>query len=492
MEEKNRFSILLEQLMLMAELKNYTLAQNLQYDVSYISKWVSGKMLPSEKCSKEVMKRISHCVVDALDEKTLHNLYEDYSVYQSDELKVAIYDKLVSEYNYVKGLKKTYGSEIAPKVSFFSEMTLPQFVKQMKHPALRNVKSLDVVSIMDILTIEREYRLAIAQIENTQLIIDRDYPAVHFSMLINLEIGERDYVYDTVFIVNMLTNFTHIDFQIYGAKEAYGKIVFATKNEYAISGMLLDSKHCMAVTVCEEPKDANVLYHQVKSLCNREMLLFRRATMIDLIRHHDYIQSMLSTNIQWLLSHMTEHFLPDDLFEEALEQSYTEDEWTIGKEEMRKTHLLTKNILEESAICIMLYENALTDFVVSGELDFYNHKVHLSANQRLRYIKNVIALMDKNDTMQVKLIYGRFVTDFQYGANPCIFLSDVTCYLRLNNEYYHNNIEVLNGITIKELFRKFYHEVWNEHKEVVIEDKWIVCDKLRHILQSIELIDRME
>ena len=44
MEDKNRFSILLEHLLEVAEVKNYTLAKRLQYDVSYISKWVSGRM----------------------------------------------------------------------------------------------------------------------------------------------------------------------------------------------------------------------------------------------------------------------------------------------------------------------------------------------------------------------------------------------------------------------------------------------------------------
>ena len=55
MEEKNRFSSLLEQLMIIADVKNYTLASELQYDVSYISKWVSGRMLPAEK-NKEIAK----------------------------------------------------------------------------------------------------------------------------------------------------------------------------------------------------------------------------------------------------------------------------------------------------------------------------------------------------------------------------------------------------------------------------------------------------
>lgn len=56
--EKNRFSQLLEQLMNLGEIKNAALAKALQYDVSYISKWVSGRMLPAEKNKRNVLKRI--------------------------------------------------------------------------------------------------------------------------------------------------------------------------------------------------------------------------------------------------------------------------------------------------------------------------------------------------------------------------------------------------------------------------------------------------
>ena len=63
MAEKNRFSKLLKHLMSVAEVKNYTLAQELQYDVSYISKWTSGQMIPSEKYEKKILKGISECIV---------------------------------------------------------------------------------------------------------------------------------------------------------------------------------------------------------------------------------------------------------------------------------------------------------------------------------------------------------------------------------------------------------------------------------------------
>ena len=78
MAEKNRFSKLLEDLMVEAELKNYMLAQELQYDVSYISKWVSGRMIPAEKSAKKILEGISRCIVDVASETGRRNLLSDY------------------------------------------------------------------------------------------------------------------------------------------------------------------------------------------------------------------------------------------------------------------------------------------------------------------------------------------------------------------------------------------------------------------------------
>lgn len=61
--EKNRFSILLEQLINMGEVKNSSLATALRYDPSYISKWITGRILPAEKTKQKVLRGISQEIV---------------------------------------------------------------------------------------------------------------------------------------------------------------------------------------------------------------------------------------------------------------------------------------------------------------------------------------------------------------------------------------------------------------------------------------------
>lgn len=89
MKEKNRFSVLLEHLTSMANLKNYVLAKAVQYDESYISKWISGKSLPTEKKHEIILQNISQCIVEALTDDNRDTFLEEYQISDVSNLQKA-------------------------------------------------------------------------------------------------------------------------------------------------------------------------------------------------------------------------------------------------------------------------------------------------------------------------------------------------------------------------------------------------------------------
>ena len=173
--------------MSVADLKNSVLAKAVQYDDSYISKWISGKLLPTEKNHEATLQAISNCVVDSLTEDGTAQLLQEYQLQDIQDLKTAIYDNLESEYAYVKELQTTTGTEIAPKISYYPELTLDQFIFKMKHPSLRKVNSLNVYAIVDILNINPNYQFLITELNIAHVGRDLIFPGVHFSLLIDLE-----------------------------------------------------------------------------------------------------------------------------------------------------------------------------------------------------------------------------------------------------------------------------------------------------------------
>ena len=264
MKEKNRFSVLLEHLTSMANLKNYVLAKAVQYDESYISKWISGKSLPTEKNHEIILQNISQCIVEALTDDNRDTFLEEYQISDVSNLQKAIYDHLESEYTYVKELQVTTGSKVATKISYYPELTLDQFIFKMKHPSLRKVQSLNIYAMVDILNVDTNYQLLIAEFNSMHNDIGLVLPGVHFSLMIDLESSSDNPVYTAGFLMNLLSNLSNIDFNLYCGTQAQKKMVFAIKDIYSLSGMLVDQNHCLAVTTIEDSSLSTELYYKLK------------------------------------------------------------------------------------------------------------------------------------------------------------------------------------------------------------------------------------
>ena len=490
-QQKNRFSSLLEHLMEVTELKNYTLANELQYDVSYISKWVSGRMLPSAKTDKAVLQGISKCVVKEGTQEGTTALMNEYQVTNLEDLASALYDHLSAEYNYVRDTQNDTGNTVAPDTAFYPKLNMPQFLSKMHHPVLRRVNSLDIMAMMDLMYMERDYRIQIASIDNRTLTEQRRYPDVHFSMFIDLGSKKLDYIYDITFLLNMLTNMTHIDFKLYGGKQAFGKVIFAVKDEFAISGMLTDSNQCISVTVSEEQENSDTLYRYIQSLCTRERQLLIPTTMREMLMGNHYARSILSPNQQMRVGHITERFLPDDLFDEIVEQLTPVCKEVIPASQLRWLHDLTSQSHKELPMRMIFNTSAFTDFAVSGDLDFYNRKVTLTPDQRMRCIQHIQSIIRDNPNISVKLINGRLISDFQYVGNQNIILGDTTSVLRLvaANQF---SLNVINHSSLKDAFAHYFDEIWTHPSDVVVSDREEILQNLDHVVRQIQMISKLK
>ncbi len=486
MKEKNRFSVLLEHLLSMSNLKNYALAKYLQYDESYISKWVSGKSLPTEKNYEKIISGISQCLVDSLSDAELVPFFSEYQLSKRDDLKKAIYDHLDTEYNYVKNLKTSTGSEIASKLSYDPELTLSQFISKMKHPSLRKVRELDVCALIDILRLDKNYQLMITDFGNLSSSNDLIFPGVHFSMFIDMESANKNPSYAAAFLLNMLTNLSNIDFELYGGKQASGKLVFAVKDAYSLSGLLFNNSHCLAVTSCEEAAMATALYRKVKTLCTKETLLIRKTSMQEMVHTFDYEQSIFSKNQCWLFGHPTEHFLPSDLHDELMNTHLIEylDEKSYSK--LAHMQQITQKIIETSPIRLLVPQNAFSNFIVTGILDFYGHKITLNYEQRLRYMKHLQQLLTTKYNLHLRSIKGKMITDYQHIPSPTILLSDGFCYLRLESHNPTYNICIPNKLMMNDIFHQFFENIWNNEQE--LQTSSALLEIVQHAIFSLEIM----
>lgn len=492
MDEKNRFSNLLRQLMTLVNLKNYTLARALQYDVSYISKWVSGRMIPSEKTAQEVLHGISACVVDSAAPEPLARLMQDYRVEDPELLKLAIYDNLKAEYEYVRDAKANTTTSTSTRIQYYPQLSISQFVQKMHHPVLRRVKSLEVTGMMDLLSMNDKDRQAIISLDCGENGDSRTYPGVHFSMVINLTNAMEHCMDSTMFLIKLLIREVNVEFELYNSQQALGRVIFAVQNEFAISGMLTGGDQCISVAVGEDPENSRLLYQTVQSYCNAESQVFKRTTMRDLVDKYGYLYSILSGNQRWILGHITEALLPEDLLRELI-PSYMK--LTAGRglteSEILSIHSLSSAMLKETHVRLLTFDATFSDLVTDGVVDFYGEQIRLDITQRIRCFEQLIELF-KSEQLEIRLVRERTFKASRSARGASVHISDALTYLRISNPDGYSRLEMVKNSDILRMFDQFYEEIWNYRRETSARDQDDLFSLLRHDLQSVHLMQRVE
>lgn len=494
MKSKNKFSILLHRLMIETGLKNSALAEKLQYDVSYISKWSSGGFLPSEKNADKIAAGIAACIVEALSEEKEFELSEAYHASDPKELRDHIHDALLDAYYESKNKPCEVQLRETDKL-YLLGVPVRNLIEETHFIGSGRQEETEIAAIIDVFSLDHESRLMLAGIEKGRFAIHDSFPEIRFSMIMNAypvsAREETDCVYDSIFLIHMLTSFSRIDFQLYNQPFAFGKYIYAEKDRILVTGMLSErDNHSFGVTRSCDVSAVNAMYQKVKMMCSQETQAFRRSTIAEMIRKREYMQSVLSTEVCFLMGHITELLVPSELFDILAEGIREKLEGNI--EDLRRLHQLSCGIIEKKDSLIMIYESAFTDFIVSGELDFYNHCLYLTPKQRLQCLEYIFQIVQKREYTGIKLIEGGFSTDFQYITNPCLFMSAYIYYLRLENGQYENNILILNDKVIRDLFRNFWQEIWNRRNDIVIGEREALTGKMEHYLSSVQMLADME
>lgn len=487
MKDKNRFSNLLRHLMGVAKLKNCTLAQELKYDESYISKWMTGSLLPTEKTSAKIFQDISRCIVGSLDAEGLETLFSEYQVDEKQDLEAAIYDNLNAEFFYVMNLKESTGSEVAQKTMYFPELTLVDFMKKMRHPVLRQVRSLDVMMATDILALDKHYQLALVELDDggSETGAQRNYPGVRFTMLLNLDPTDSQNKKHVQFLQNLLTNESNLDFQMYVSNRTQGKILFAVKDAYAISGMIMDENHCISVTATEEAKNANALFDRMQSLCSKDALAVRRTTMEQMLRTDEYMRFTLARNQCLVLNHVTEHFVPEKLFPSLLEEYQRRNPGT-NPAWLTNAWRLSARVMRNVKLRILLSEEAVHLFTVNGFVDFFGEKIPISPQQRWECLKYACEVAEQNTEMEYRILHDRSMEQFRMVSAPSIFLSDSFSYLRISRKGPSYNLSVMHHPKMQTMFRKGFEETWTDETSVD-GDYNTVVELMRYTMQMLQV-----
>ena len=492
----------IEKLIQFSGQKNYSLAKELGYDVSYISKWISGTMLPASKNIKNICEKTAKFVVDNATEihkcEILAYYKLDINKYSSDESIIQyIQDMLNESYlfssqkkankNYIKVGKEN--TEQCNSLLYIKPRLLKKHLDEDIMDLTKKEIKNDVILLADLFSLGKDDKLHIAGIRSGST-IKTEMKNVRIRFLISFDENADDIIFNTILLMNMIKIYSNINFTFYSCKHAQYSLTSVIKENSFTYTVYTDTKQCLFTNVSQDKKVVQDIYESLEEMIEtRSRITFLEKNPREIILEKNYIEYMIGRDLRWLIGNMSELFMPSDLFLEIGKIVFGESKEIV--DELKNIDAILQNAIYKSNIQILMYENAIRQYISNGILSFFNTTITLSLEQRQRHIEYMEKILKENEDIDIKLINGNLVDDFKNKENPTAYLSRNINIIKGNfDEYseYENKYLIIRDNRLDNIFKRFFKEVWESERYNISKFKEEAIIRISDLLNYINIL----
>ncbi len=487
------FGPLLSHLLAVSRLKSYVLASHLNYDVSYISKWVTGSILPAAKHIHHICREISAIIIDNADDVAMDELFAFFPATDRDELEAAISQSLLVAYQRSNEKKEGGQTKLLLPSDENNSRTVvnPRLQQQYMRFNPSAVSSehqfgtagkAGLVMMVDLFALSKEDKLRIARVnEDINFVEYMRGGELHYLISLNMELADDSF--DALLITYLLNNAAEFNLTMSNYKHAECPLLYVIQNYCMHLSIMLQNHRLILSDVSYDRQVVREMYDTLISV-ERAFAkpMVRSAGMEDITTGKQYLSFVISPNISLLISRMDEFLLPDDVFLELLEQT---DETDSRKDEIRNFHNLFKSALNTSGIRIAILDDEMRNYALNGTINFYGTELTVTLDQRERHIKYMMTLLKhKSCSLQIRIINRSYLKDFDKDFAPCIYLSDLLCYVRLTSGEQRSRAYIIESDDLKNIYMRFVDYVFLNHKQ----DNELSAEQLSICLNMVRLL----
>lgn len=507
--KENDFGKLIGTLLSYVGAKNYSLAIELDYDVSYISKMINSKIYPSSKNANVICQKIGrfiareatdsarYAIEKYLDTDTAYNEKEDIK----EQFAKAVENRLFEA--YISGTQKTYLP--SENTSYNSEalkdddnieadnsytVVNPRLRRKfleipLDDPSIAD-KPLELIVLVNMFELCREDKLHLAGIKKDK--IDNFRPErLRFKLILSIcDTENMDIIFDPILFMYMVSNFSSATFEIHATNFAFYSLALSAKGHFTHFGIPGREGKCIIATTSYDSKVIEDTFDTLEEvIATNAHPVFGEYTMKEMITGKQYMRSIIGKNIRVLMGTMSEIFLPSVIFAKIAKDNFGDNEEML--EELKNIDVVLNNATYNSEMSVLLYEQTLHGYVISGEISFFGKKIKLSLADRKEHVKYIIDIINNNPNIKIKIIKGYFIEEFKQYDNPSCFLSSISNYLRISSKHTDKAFFVIKDNKIGNIFDRFFDEAWNNRKDVVSDN-----DAIPTLEQALNYIELME
>lgn len=469
-------------------LKYALISQRINFDPSYISKWINSDLLPSPKIIESICEEISKLSLEHLDEKDLQLLCKDLNIDCIENVNLSydlLYNKIYGDYMFDHNTRNTTESSSL----VFNPNSQYDIVSDNRNLILEKIaeyrKISDSISISilgEILCCSPEDIIFFMDIRSE--IIKQDFKNVVFQVFISeSSITDCDKERTGVALINFFMVPCNWNISYYSIKTFSSGIIISIKNLLMFSSQL-SYNNSWLLNTCTYQKDQINNFHKLiaNDIVPISRIIFESYDETSI----NYSQSMLKV---FSLRHdialagiLDTFFLTDELLDLFLSMI------TISSEESilwSKNHRINQDrIRNEEEINYIFYRDAFDKLVYKGRIRIFGRELILPIELRLQVLECINKNLDNYPNIKIKVVDSYLVDEIKHDPLPNIYASSIGSYFLtspINGKYKYccvKNKKYVNYLN------KILHNIWEENNipllsgNTVVEEYLSICQEI--------------
>lgn len=471
----NNYSQVLKDLLSFTNSKQFSLANKLGYDISYINKWCNGIKLPSPKSIDTINKLSSDFFAKFILEKNkgLDFLIKFNINIPEDKILLSNYDFIANNINNLlcNSYKGVNFIETEAEINDSGFIVGKSNIKStlynlvQKNRLSKETEKLDILITMDITERESEYFLSLF----------KNHFDVNVKIGLNIDIKKESLTNKLEKIYQLCNKYVNMNIQIYLNEDFKNYNSIVVKNNFVIN-YNLDKDGCFElISYTCHPETIAQIYSTINNYFSAKDIYVKSVESEKMVNSGYRTDFYSGQQFNILPAYGFEFLLPDSVISKIASQA-EEDENSIDlRANILKLQIEWEEIFHHRTINFFLLKSSIYNYLIEGKVLYMDTIYKLSIDDRINHFKNALELIKNNKNIKIYIIDDAKLKTKIPFFNLGIYLNENKIFLKNYHRYFNskqpyiytannNDLVVAANSLIKSLVNNQYCQEYNAEK----------------------------
>ncbi len=427
------YGTLLKNLINFSGSKLSIVAEEVGYDVSYISKWCNKAKLPAAKMAPNINRTLAnHFSREILKHEDLSSFSKHFSVEATDiTLNTIIYTLLKEAYSDScheaatehrnETVYQTRVLSLANDVYAFFNHEIHDLIQSYNEP-------LEILCTLDL------FRFIAKNVEDAA---SHSIPNHEVNVKIGLnmqkfKVNSKECLRQLYFFIN---SHSHISFDFYDDILMNSLNTIIIKDHMAILCALDQYSRIQTATIITDPEKVNQIYIRTLPAFKSTNLLLHATDSEEFYQHGYRTDFYTRNNYQIMLTRGFEYLLPSECWNNISNTAYERDGDAFMAQLVGQLQITWEEIFEHSTMDFFLLKSSLLKYMEDGEIIFADIVYNMTTEERKLHIQNVLKCTERNPNIHFYIIDEELLPNVQHLFNISVFNNFKKMFLKIPGRY---------------------------------------------------------